>query len=349
MTVDQTGALASVTRHDYLPFGEELPANQWGRTSGQGYAGDSVKQKYTGYERDAETSLNYAEARYHSDVQGRFTSVDPLSSSAKLTDPQTFNRYSYVGNNPTTFSDPSGMEKGPSHFYGIRDFDAILSQDRGNNTSLAEEEARYEYDLTHFTYEIQYADPVGAGIEQAQDQATADTNNQNAGVAQESQQLCPPTAKELMKNPEVKKALSDAWEASNNDFRKTLRYREHGGWIYMNTKTGKISVRLATPGAFEDVAGYVGMNLNHPPAVADSIVVGDFHTHPRPDSKQSMPSPDDIAGENRRNVPGLIQFGPGNQTRAYGPNRAGGGDKALSRTQVPGFPGREYDTRARCK
>jgi hypothetical protein len=54
-----------VTRHDYLPYGEELPANQWGRTSAQGYAGDSVKQKYTGYERDAETSLNFAEARYH--------------------------------------------------------------------------------------------------------------------------------------------------------------------------------------------------------------------------------------------------------------------------------------------
>jgi RHS repeat-associated protein len=89
ISVDQTGALSSVTRHDYLPFGEELQAGSWGRTSAQGYAGDSVKQKYTGYERDAETNLNYAEARYHSDVQGRFTSVDPLQASAKLTDPST--------------------------------------------------------------------------------------------------------------------------------------------------------------------------------------------------------------------------------------------------------------------
>jgi RHS repeat-associated protein len=109
ITVDQTGSLASVTRHDYLPFGEELPANQWGRTSGQGYAGDSVKQKYTGYERDAE-------ARYHSDTQGRFTSPDPYGGSMEISDPQTFNRYSYVGNKPTIFSDPSGMSAHPGTY-----------------------------------------------------------------------------------------------------------------------------------------------------------------------------------------------------------------------------------------
>ena len=42
-------------RHDYLPFGEELSAGQGGRDAARGYNTDSVKQKYTGYERDAET------------------------------------------------------------------------------------------------------------------------------------------------------------------------------------------------------------------------------------------------------------------------------------------------------
>jgi RHS repeat-associated protein len=108
MVADQTGSLSGVKRHDYLPFGEELTW-QGGRDSGHGYNTDSVKQKYTGYEHDGETNLNFAEARYHSDQQGRFTSVDPLSASAKLTDPQSFNRYSYVGNKPTVYSDPSGL------------------------------------------------------------------------------------------------------------------------------------------------------------------------------------------------------------------------------------------------
>jgi RHS repeat-associated protein len=108
MVADETGSLTGIKRHDYLPFGEELTW-QGGRDGGHGYSTDSVKQKYTGYERDGETALNFAEARYHSDQQGRFTSVDPLSASAKLTDPQSFNRYSYVSNKPTVYSDPSGM------------------------------------------------------------------------------------------------------------------------------------------------------------------------------------------------------------------------------------------------
>lgn len=113
MTVDQTGALASVKRHDYLPFGEEMGGPQvgliGGRTGTPGYAADTVRQKFTGYEFDAETGLNYAQARYQSSVQGRFNSVDPLGRSATVANPQSFNRYTYVMNNPTGLTDPSGL------------------------------------------------------------------------------------------------------------------------------------------------------------------------------------------------------------------------------------------------
>jgi RHS repeat-associated protein len=112
MVADKTGSLAGIKRHDYLPFGEELFAGTSGRTQAQGYAADSVRQKFTAYERDDETGLDYAQARYHASKLGRFTSIDPLSSSAKLTDPQTLNRYSYVSNNPVVFSDPTGLERG---------------------------------------------------------------------------------------------------------------------------------------------------------------------------------------------------------------------------------------------
>jgi RHS repeat-associated protein len=109
MVVNKSGTLASVKRHDYLPFGEELYAGTGGRTTPQGYSGDSVRQHFTGYEADAETGLNFAEARYQSSAQGRFTSVDPLGASASVGDPQSFNRYSYVNNNPVNFVDPTGM------------------------------------------------------------------------------------------------------------------------------------------------------------------------------------------------------------------------------------------------
>ena len=113
MVVDKSGSLASVKRHDYLPFGEEIGGAQVGLIGGRattpGYVGDSVRQKFTGYESDGETGLNYAQARYQSSVQGRFTSVDPLGRSATITNPQSFNRYSYVLNTPLTAVDPTGM------------------------------------------------------------------------------------------------------------------------------------------------------------------------------------------------------------------------------------------------
>src|ERR1700712_2117149 len=41
--------------------------------------------------------------------KGRFQSADPENAGAVLGDPQTHNGYAYVGNNPLTFIDPSGM------------------------------------------------------------------------------------------------------------------------------------------------------------------------------------------------------------------------------------------------
>jgi len=63
---------------------------------------------FTGKERDAETGLDYFGARYFSGAQGRFTSPDP--GPYKLEEPQTFNRYAYVNNNPLKYIDPSGRE-----------------------------------------------------------------------------------------------------------------------------------------------------------------------------------------------------------------------------------------------
>ena len=65
MVFDQTGSLANVSRHDYLPFGEELSSVVGLRSSSQGYsATDRVRQQFTSKERDNETGLDFFEARY---------------------------------------------------------------------------------------------------------------------------------------------------------------------------------------------------------------------------------------------------------------------------------------------
>jgi RHS repeat-associated protein len=49
-------------------------------------------------------------ARYYTPQAGRFLSTDPASDSADPTLPQTWNRYSYVGNNPLRYNDPTGED-----------------------------------------------------------------------------------------------------------------------------------------------------------------------------------------------------------------------------------------------
>jgi RHS repeat-associated protein len=63
--------------------------------------------KFAGYERDVETGLNYAFARYQHEAWGRFMSPDPLEGSAD--NPQSLNRYAYVQNDPVNLVDPLGL------------------------------------------------------------------------------------------------------------------------------------------------------------------------------------------------------------------------------------------------
>lgn len=115
MVFDKTGSLANMKRHDYLPFGEDLSANQGLRTAALGYNPDGLRQKFTSKERDNETGLDYFGARYYSSPQGRFTSVDPLLASGRAASPQSWNRYPYADNNPLRYTDPTGMA--PGDFY----------------------------------------------------------------------------------------------------------------------------------------------------------------------------------------------------------------------------------------
>jgi RHS repeat-associated protein len=102
------------SRHDYMPFGEEL--FNGGRTTAMGYgAADGLRPHFTSHERDIETGLDYFEARYYASTQGRFTSVDPITVTAeRIVDPQQLNLYAYVRNNPLAFIDPTGMIIDPS-------------------------------------------------------------------------------------------------------------------------------------------------------------------------------------------------------------------------------------------
>lgn len=85
MVTDQSASV--VARHDFTPFGQEIPGDgsvgrnsQWGSTT-------DVEPKFTGQIRDQETGLDFFNARYFFGQLQRFMSPDPANAGADMTDP----------------------------------------------------------------------------------------------------------------------------------------------------------------------------------------------------------------------------------------------------------------------
>ncbi|MGW3124663.1 RHS repeat-associated core domain-containing protein, partial [Streptomyces sp. NPDC001107] len=83
-------------RRRYLPFGAQ-------RT---GSLPTSTDRGFLGKTEDDSTGLSILGARAYDPTLGRFLTTDPLSTPYN---PQGLNAYTYAGNNPLTFSDPSGL------------------------------------------------------------------------------------------------------------------------------------------------------------------------------------------------------------------------------------------------
>jgi RHS repeat-associated protein len=103
-----------VTEQFTMPFGNMQPFTSvyGGENPYQNPAlANPSKQRFTSYDRSDATTLDYAKNRFYSPQQGRFTQVDPIGmSAASLGDPQSLNLYSYCGNDPVNFADPSGLD-----------------------------------------------------------------------------------------------------------------------------------------------------------------------------------------------------------------------------------------------
>jgi RHS repeat-associated protein len=81
-----------------MPFGTAFASESSGATN----------NRFTSYDRSATTGLDYAVNRHYDSGQGRFTQVDPTSMDATtLTNPQSFNLYTYCHNDPVNFTDPA--------------------------------------------------------------------------------------------------------------------------------------------------------------------------------------------------------------------------------------------------
>ena len=126
-----------VARYDYDAFGNHL--------DGVGDKEINNPFRYSGYEFDEETDLYYLKSRFYSAETARFMQEDTYRGNPN--DPLSLNLYTYVNNNPMTYTDWLG-------FFGTADYDP-------NNPFLmlytSDKPERYNDEANYYVNGVQYS------------------------------------------------------------------------------------------------------------------------------------------------------------------------------------------------
>jgi len=117
-----------------------------------------VSRRYTCQVLDEETGLYYYASRYYDPQLGRFIQPDDIISD--LSNPQSYNRYSYVLNNPLRYTDPSGQT--PAVVLGLAVVAVFFSTERYAVAPENAEQASNPYYRGYTDNVLQFVDlPVG--------------------------------------------------------------------------------------------------------------------------------------------------------------------------------------------
>jgi RHS repeat-associated protein len=318
VVTDRAGTVAA--RHDYFPFGEEIQAGVGLRTSSQGYVTtDKTRQRYTGLERDEDSGLDNTLFRKYESAAGRWTSPDPYSGSMDVRDPQSYNRYAYVENDPVNRVDHTGLT--------------------------------YQLVCWFLPFNHESAGPLMdcafVDIPESFGEGGGDPSRGGGGVGRrqkkkKQKKQCPPSAEDLLKNPVVQQALNDAFTASQYGDPKNAH--EEGGFIMADSNGNITSATIfrVAPGNPNSSGPLENKNLNNNavPNVPGLTLVGIFHTHPYDkgmavtgytgaqyaDPKKASPADKDLSKKppTGLGVPGLIAYQDKKGKRKnskYGPKR----------------------------
>jgi RHS repeat-associated protein len=107
-TANESGLVSGSTSMDFGPFGERRNINWSGplATVFQKLQNVKTTRGFTGHEHSDGLGIIHMNGRIYDPKLGRFLQADPFVQAPKYS--QSLNRYSYVFNNPLSYTDPSG-------------------------------------------------------------------------------------------------------------------------------------------------------------------------------------------------------------------------------------------------
>jgi RHS repeat-associated protein len=123
---DHLGSISVITDENGLVV-ERLSYDAWGKRRNPNGTDDTTgsitsqsTRGFTGEEQLSVAGLVHLNGRVYDPILARMTSADPTVSDPM--NPQGWNRYSYVGNDPLAFTDPNGFSWFSSFFHSVANF-----------------------------------------------------------------------------------------------------------------------------------------------------------------------------------------------------------------------------------
>jgi RHS repeat-associated protein len=264
LVLDSSGNMTS--RQAHLPYGEEI-----------GSSGATEKHRFTSYERDSETGLDYAINRSYSSSVGRFSQADPYRASGFMRDPQSWNRYSYTRNDAVNAVDPLGLADEPANNIPIAPIDGGRL---GQVTIKPKEDPLQNEFILDILRTLETMRQIWVSLLRQMAKAA-----ELAESLQEEIQLR--ELKKIACQEDITKAIDQAYTSAGsgslNIERGFLVVRASGNVLQPLGVTGD------KPGRWEPEGGIIPGNA-----------VALFHTHR--DLKEARPSPDDINAANNFKV-----------------------------------------------
>jgi RHS repeat-associated protein len=263
LILDTTGNVVGETR--YTAWGEER--------SSTGTV--STDYTYTGqYSNTDDFGLMYYKARWYDPVLGRFAQADSVVPD--ITQPQGYNRYTYAGNNPVKYSDPSGHCEifclvvliGIASFAGGAAVYEFNVSGRSWYESPDDAYATFSAGMNGFVAGVGAALTLGSTAAMVPDAAMyygASTGNSSAyswGATQNGY-LPPSTLPPSTVSPSTISSTGTSY--SKNQFNGRNVYYKDGSfdWNYVDPKTGLTNFERAQKGLAPIGTDGRPMNLHH--------------------------------------------------------------------------------------